>query len=200
MLERKCRMMLPLRFYKRIVGGLWGVERAEVKVFSVNPNAGLPFPGPKRARTHKARSTVASNFSLVPAVVLCRHIPQVGDAVIVGNAVDVVDIAARPNTMLVEPYQTMLAVGFSFDAYLPISLWLRHKTRTLSFWSKLVAVNFVGENPRIGVVVQKLFQQILRQCSVGFSHVSAPSKRCIGQGIDAGANCLFPRNIIEGMG
>ena len=200
MLECKGRMMLPLRLYKRIVGGLWGIERAEVEVFPVNPNAGLPFSGPKRARTHKARSTIASNFSLVPAVVLRRHIPQVGDAVIVGNAVDVVDIATRPNAMLVKPYQSMLSVGFSFNTYLPISLWLRHKTRTLSFLSKLIAVNFVGESPRIGVVVQKLFQQILRECSVWLSHGSAPSKRCIGQGIDAGANCLFPRNIIGGMG
>lgn len=200
MLERKVWMKLALSLHVGFMGFLWRVKRPEVLVFPINFDAGLPLAGAKRSCTHQARRAVASKFALILAVILRRNITQVCDAVVVGDAVDVVNIAARPDAMNVKPCQPMLTVLTAFDADVPVSLRHGHKPRTLPFLGKLIAVGPVSENPSIGVVVQKLFQQILRECSVGFSHVSAPSKRCIGQGIDAGANCLFPRNIIGGMG
>ena len=200
MLERKGRMMLPLRLYKRIVGGLWGIERAEVEIFPVNPNAGLPFSGPKRARTHKARSTIASNFSLVPAVVLRRHVSEIAQPIVRRVAVDMVDIAARPDAVDIKPGKPVFAVVLAQQAYAAVALRHCNISRLSPSYRKLVARDAVCKNSCVGVVMQNFFQVVLRDCKFGFSHYIAPSKRRIGQGIGAGANCLFPRNIIGEMG
>lgn len=199
MLERKGWMMLPLRVHKRLVRCLWGAERPKVQVFPINLNASLPLTGTKCAGAHEAGIAVASDLALVPAVVLCRHVSQVGNAVVVSDTVDVVNVSCRPDAMNVKPGKPMLTVLSALDADVSVSLRHRHEACPRAFRRKLIAVDFVGESARFRVIVQKLFQQVLRECNVWLSHVIAPFKRRIGQGIDAGANCLFPRNIIGGI-
>ena len=199
MLERERRMVFPLRGHVGQMRFLGIIERPKVHVFPVMPNGSLPLSGPEIPSAHEAGSAVASRLALIVAVFLRRHVPEIAQPVVRRVAVDVVDIAARPDAVDVEPSKSVFAVLPPLQAYGAVALWQCDKASLPTCNRKLIARDAVRKNAGVGVVMQNLFQVVLRDYRFGFSHIIAPYKQWFGMWADVADNYIGPQLIIRGI-
>ena len=93
--------------------------------------------------------------SAVGSVLPVRRLPQVGNSVVVFNAVDVVDLTPWPFASHIEPCKAVGAVGFPPDHNLNIPLVVGGPGRSLSFCLPAVLmVLFPSKNPSIRAIVK----------------------------------------------
>lgn len=191
--QRSHWVMLPLS--RDVCGmGFFGRGKgSEVDVSSINLNARLPLAFTKSFCTYQAGGAVTSGNPLVLAIFGSRHVSQVCNSVVVGDAIDVVNVASGPFAMNVEPRKTMLSVNAAFKANASVSLRLGDIPRPCPSLRKLIAADKPDENTRLRVVAQKLFQFLLGDYIFRFSHVIAPSQRCFGEGLAGAGNTFLPR-------
>lgn len=199
MLESKRRVILPLCPHVSVMGFFRGLERPKVHVFPVMPNGGLPLSGAEKPSAHEAGSAVASRLALIVAVFLRRHVPEIAQPVVRRVAVDVVDIAARPDAVDVEPSKPVFAVLPPQQSYGAVALRQCNKPSLPTRDRHLIARDAVCENTGVWVVMQNLFQVVLRDCRFGFSHIIAPYKQWFGMGVSIAANYIGPQLIIRGV-
>ena len=197
MLERERRMVFPLRGHVGQMRFLGIVERPKVHVFPVEPDGCLPFTGAEKPRAHEAGSAVASRLPLIVAVFLRRAVPEIAQPVIRRVAVDVVDVAARPDAVDVKPNKPVFAVLPPQQAYGSVALRQRDKSSLPPRDGKLIARDAVRKNAGVRVVMQNFFQVVLRDCRFGFSHIIAPYKQWFGMGADIAGNYIGPQLIIR---
>jgi hypothetical protein len=197
--QRSHWMMLSLS--RDVCGmGFFGRGKgSEVDVSAINLDARLPLAFTKPPCAHQARSAVASRFSLVLAIFSGRDITKIDQAVVVCDAINVVNVSGRPDAVDVKPSKSVSAVLPPFKAYASVALRERNKSSFGSCFCKLVARNAIPKNARFRVVMQKVFKLRLGDSISGFSHVIAPSQRSIGQRIEGVTSTFFPRFNIEGI-
>lgn len=198
-LERERRMVFPLRGHVGQMCFLGIVERPEVHVFPVRPDGCLPFSGAEKPSAHESGSVVTSRLPLVVAVVLRSAVSKIAQTVVGGIAVYMVNVAARPNAVDIKPCKAMLSVLPARKADGSVSLRLCDKASLLTSDGKLVARHAVREDSSFWVVVQNLFQSVLRDNRSSISHVIAPLQRRFGQRIEGADNAFFPRLNIRGI-
>ena len=198
-LESKRRVVLPLRPHVSVMGFFRGLECPKVHIFPIMPNRSLPLSGPEIPCAHEAGGAVASRLPLVVAVLLRRHVSQIAQPVVRRVAVDVVNVAARPDAVDVEPSKPVFAVLPPQQAYGAVSLRQRDKSSLPPSHRKLIARDTVCKNAGVRVVMQNFFQVVLRDCRFGFSHIIAPYKQWFGMGADVADNYIGPQLIIRGI-
>ena len=199
MLESKRRVILPLRPHVSVMRFFRGIERPKVHVFPVMPNGSLPLSGPEIPSAHESGSAVASRLPLIVAVFLRRAVPEIAQPVVRRVAVDVVDIAARPDAVDVEPSKSVFAVLPPLQSYGAVALWQCDKASLPTRNRKLIARDAVRKNAGVGVVMQNFFQVVLRDYRFGFSHIIAPYKQWFGMWAGVADNYIGPQLIIRGI-
>lgn len=198
-LERKSRVVLPLCPHISFMGFFRGLECPKVNTLPVNLDLRLPFAGAKKPSAHEARSTVTPRLPLVVAVFLRSAVSKIAQTVVGGVAVYMVNVAARPNAVDIKPCKAMLSVlpARKTDGSVPLRIFDRASLLTGD--RKLVARHAVREDSSFWVVVQNLFQSVLRDNRSSISHVIAPLQRRFGQRIEGADNAFFPRLNIRGI-
>ena len=141
--------------------------------------------------------TVRPDASDVADVFLVRDSSQVAEPVIIPDAINVINEALGKFTRLVKPSKPMGFVWRIINVDVDVArdvLVARHSSLQ-AFSSALKA----SKNAGLRIVVQKLFQALLRQGIVHLSHVITPSQRWIGQRIEGVTSTFFPRHSIQGV-
>lgn len=198
LLKRVHGVILPLGLYVSGMGLFGRVKRAQKHDLPRHFDLGLILSVARKSSSHDAGSTVASDAPLVLAIFGGRHISKIAEPIVVNDAINVVDVALRPSPVDVEPCEPMLSVLPPEQTDDAVSLGLMDISGAGSSFRQLVSRNQSGEYASLGVVVQKLFQSLLRKCIFGLSHAIAPHQRCVGQGLGGVGSTLMPRSIIGG--
>lgn len=108
--KRAERMIFTLRLNVGKVRRLWRVEGAKVNVLSIDPNGRLPLPRAKLFHAQQPAGVTNSRLTLVLAVLRRACVSQVRNPVVVGDAVDMVDITFGPLTVHIKPSEPVFCV------------------------------------------------------------------------------------------
>jgi hypothetical protein len=130
------------------------VEIAERFISAVHPNASLPLALRPMPTNALVATRVIGALPRVGLVLRTRRQPQVGPAIIAGDAVNVVDLIGRPFARHVEPSKAMGKVKPPIDADVAIAATV-HPPRHVADANVSVRFHESCENARVGVVVQK---------------------------------------------
>jgi hypothetical protein len=130
------------------------VEIAERFISAVHPNASLPLALRPMPTNALVATRVIGALPRVGLVLRTSRQPQVGPAVIAGNAVDVVDLIGRPLACHVEPSKAMGKVKPPIDADVAVAAPV-HPPRHVADANISVRFHESCENARGGIVVQK---------------------------------------------
>lgn len=114
MLDRASIMQYALSVNVRLASKLLGRKRPKENYLAVNCDICLPFPV-VLANTKDASHVVSPRLSLVLSVPNPRDVPQIGDSVIRGVPVDMVNLLQRPLSSNVKPSESM------GEVYLPVN-------------------------------------------------------------------------------
>ena len=159
----------PLGFKVGLMRFFGGGKRTKVNVPAVSLDGRLPL-AMVFSSTHKPGSRIASYASLVFAVLRRCYVPEIAKPVVGRNPVDVVKIASRPRTMHVKPDQSMLCVLPAADRDPSVKLRRGGIPSTIARLGEMVSVDAPCENAGFRVVIEKLFETLLRQGRIAASH------------------------------
>lgn len=119
---------------------------------------------------------------LVPimVVLLASDNTQVFQPVVIADAVDMVNLSVRPFAVNVQPNQAMRGKSFAVDLPAQIAKSaMRAKART--GFNVCGTASLPLQFARLGVVIKKFFNVILRQARLFGSHLFAPIQQLIGK-------------------
>jgi hypothetical protein len=145
-------MMLALNFKVSGVSLLRGVEGTDINPFAVNLDLGHE-PVMVRRDTYQAQAVVVRRADAVLEVDRMRHVTQVAKPVVRRVAVDVVNVAKRPEPMNVQPYKAVRSDVLAINAKQDSAVWLSAASDRASKAS--ANAKSARKNARIRVVVQK---------------------------------------------
>ena len=153
-------------------------ERADVALLSVNPDPRLPFVA-NAANAKQPAFVVASRKAQVLHVYAACRFAQVGNSVVILDAIDVIEVASWPNAMHVEPRQPVGPVQSAVD--LDHQITSGFASRNASGLS-LATANQPRKNTGNQAVKQKRMQSFCRQSKIVFAHVASFIDVVLGSG------------------
>jgi len=114
-LDRASRMKSTLRFKISSIGFFATVKKPKVNLLSVDLNIGLPLLAVSTPHAKISRRIGPSRLALILGVFRACYVAKVAKTVIVSNAVGVVNKMLRPNSMHIEPSQSVHQVWVSVN-------------------------------------------------------------------------------------
>lgn len=162
------------------------IESAEMDVLAVNLDGGLPLIGPKLPCANEPAFAVATGTPLVLTVFGGCDVPKIAETVIVGNSVDVINVALRPVSGHVKVCKTVFRVFAPKNRELSVGVPFSLVSGAASRFGKMISRGLPHENSGFGVIIQKITQAFCGK--IGLSHIVAPVKRWFGQKPDIAVN------------
>ena len=194
MLQRECRVQPPFGLkvcLMRIFGG-----------FKVPKKVGVALVSYLRDKLSSSRGYPHNSGSVIPPrplgvadVFTVTDSAQIHNAVIVSDAVDVVNEFWRELAVNVQPCKAvgLVRTAIDVDVDVPSLVFVSCGTSSQGHSTANAPSEFSG----IGAVVQKLFQSSLRESSLSISHIVAPVQRWFGQRLGGIDGAVGPRFIIQ---
>lgn len=172
-LERAERMQLPLCNDVGFMGAFWRIKGTKGAPPIANGDVGSPLPTLGWRYAKKAMRVVAARLVHVVAVLRMRCFTQVTPAIVMTNAVDVVDLFIGPFASHVEPSQPVSAErnAVNRDPKVPMTLGSSDvaNVHTMSYAKQAC------EQTSLWLVV-KNFTQAVRGERISISHGAVPSQ------------------------
>jgi hypothetical protein len=147
---------------------------------------------------HNASFAILARSFCVADILSIAGFPQVSNAVVVSDAVNVVDKPFRERPVDIKPRKAMGFVWPVVNVDVDVARLVLVPGNGACF-GFAATERLPSKNARIGIVMQKLFQASLRQCNRWISHIIAPFQQWLGQRITVATNFGNPRNIIQGF-
>lgn len=163
MLQRISRMVLPFSCDVSLMRFIWRRECTNDNPALVHMNAGLPSTFPFH---HSDEIPIWKPDTVgVLGIPSTRNNAQIGNSIVMSNAVDMVDFALRKRAIRIEPRQPMSRVFLPVhsDNKITIDVW---RSCNVAFGDTVRSPELADESTVLLVVIQKSAQSFSRQCFV----------------------------------
>lgn len=180
-LKHKRWMEAALSLQIDLVGLLWSWVATKIGSFSCG-NSYLRHPFLSRfADSCKTMLVFGIEFSLVARITQRRYVSKIRNSVVRSNAVDMVNLLIRPTTINVEPRKPMRWMALPVDSDANVSLVADCLCNCSGKPLARPPAIQPSEQPGFWVVVEQLFELLLRQRRIKISHAVSPEKKWFGQ-------------------
>jgi hypothetical protein len=170
LIRRGTRVIDFFSFQVFDVGRFWVVEISKKFIFSICPDASLPFASAfYPAYPQVAALCAAMWFCLVLHIFVRSYLAEIVNSIVVTNPVNVVNYGIWPFSIDKKPRKTMSKVSLPKNFYLNVPVGIA-SSGCLIWLDTIAGADFPSKQPRIRVVVEQLFKLF----RINFVHAVAP--------------------------